>query len=135
MGQQKRVGCIITRTRLAQEKGIGGASMGAFEALLELLDVYPLLPAETPLTVRSPAFGWKVFTRTEAVAALRFHEVRAALWKNRGGQPASVTGNLGVANSARRTVEVAGVHDVRGGRRVRGKLRFCCSRKNVEKYS
>ena len=45
--------------------------MGAFGALLELLDVYPLLPAEAPLTVRSIPFGWKVFTRKEAVAAMR----------------------------------------------------------------
>ena len=69
---QKRAGCTITRTRLEKEKETGGASMGAFEALLELLNVYPLLPAEAPLTVRSTPFGWKVFTRTEAVAALRF---------------------------------------------------------------
>ena len=50
----------------------GGASIGAFEALLELLDVCPLLPAEAPLTVRSTPLGWKAFTRTEGVAALRF---------------------------------------------------------------
>ena len=50
----------------------GGASVRAFEALLELLDVYPLLPAEAPLAVRSTPLGWKAFTRTEAVAALRF---------------------------------------------------------------
>ena len=46
--------------------------MGAFEALFELLDVYPLLPAEAPLTTRSTPLGWKVSTRTEAVTALRF---------------------------------------------------------------
>ena len=45
--------------------------MGAFKALLELLDVYPLLPAEAPMTGRSTPLGWKVFSRTEAVAALR----------------------------------------------------------------
>ena len=47
-------------------------SMGALEALLELLYVYPLPPAEAPLTVRSTPLGWKAFTKTEAVAALRF---------------------------------------------------------------
>ena len=46
--------------------------MGSFEAPLELLNVYPLIPAEAPLTVRSTPLGWKAFTRTEAVAALRF---------------------------------------------------------------
>ena len=67
---KKRAGCTITRTRLAQKKETGGASMGAFESLLELLDVYRLLPAEARLTARSNPLGWKVFTRTEAVAAL-----------------------------------------------------------------
>ena len=46
--------------------------MGAFEALLELLGICPLLPADAPLTARSPPLGWKVFARTEAVVALRF---------------------------------------------------------------
>ena len=38
---QKRVGCTITRTRFEKETEAGGAPMGAFEALVELLDVYP----------------------------------------------------------------------------------------------
>ena len=38
---QKRAGCTITRTRLVKETESGGAPMGAFETLLELLDVYP----------------------------------------------------------------------------------------------
>ena len=46
--------------------------MGAFEARLELRDVYPRTPAEAPLTARSTPLGWKLFSRTEAVAALRF---------------------------------------------------------------
>ena len=66
-----RAGCTITRTHLVQEKETGAASMGAFEALLELLDVYPLQPADAPLTIRSTPLGWKVPTTTEAVAALR----------------------------------------------------------------
>ena len=45
--------------------------MGTFEALLELLNVYPQLPRGAPLTVRSTSLGWKVFSRTEAVTALR----------------------------------------------------------------
>ena len=68
----KRAGCTITRTRLAQEKETGGPSMGAFEAMSGLLDVYPLQPAEALLTVWSTPLGWKVSTRTEAVAVLRF---------------------------------------------------------------
>ena len=69
---ETRAGCTITRTRLVQEKETGEASMGAFEALLELLDVFPLLPAEAPLTVTSTPLGRKAFTRTKAIAALRF---------------------------------------------------------------
>ena len=38
---QKRGGCTITRTRFEKETEAGGAPMGAFEALVELLDVYP----------------------------------------------------------------------------------------------
>ena len=45
--------------------------MGAFEALLELLSVHPQLPGRAPLTTGSTSGGWKVFTRSEAVAALR----------------------------------------------------------------
>ena len=45
--------------------------MGPFKAPLELLNVYPQLPGGEPLTVGSVSPGWKVFTRTEAVTALR----------------------------------------------------------------
>ena len=45
--------------------------MGAFEVLLDLLAVHPLLPGGSPLTVRRTSRGWMPFTRTEAVAALR----------------------------------------------------------------
>ena len=60
--------------------GRGGGSMGVSGALLELLDVYPqlLILAEAPLTVRTTPLGWKVFTRTEAVVALRFTIRQAA---------------------------------------------------------
>ena len=44
--------------------------MGAFQALLELLDVYPQLPGAAPLTVRNTSLRWKVFTSDEAVTAL-----------------------------------------------------------------
>ena len=113
--------------------------MGAFEALLELLDVDPLLPAEAPLAVRSTPLGWKVFTRAEVVPALIFilggvgrDPMHFALHSGgkSGGNPASVPRNLGVANPARRTVDVTGVHDVREGGRGRGKLQFGCSRQN-----
>ena len=39
--------------------------------LLDLFAVYPLLSEGLLLTVRCTAHGWKPFTRTEAVAALR----------------------------------------------------------------
>ena len=68
---QKRAGCTITRTRLSNEREMGGVLMGAFQVLLELRDVHPHLPREAPLTVRATSRGWKVFTRTEAVTALR----------------------------------------------------------------
>lgn len=45
----------------------------------------------------------------------RPHTVRAALWKNRGwlrGHPVSGARHLGVANSARRKMEVSSLYDV-----------------------
>ena len=51
----------------------GGASMGAFDVLLELLDVYPLLPAEPPLTFRGPPLGWKVFTKNRSGSGVEIY--------------------------------------------------------------
>ena len=68
---QKREGCTITRTRLANTGEPGGGPVGAFEVLLDLLAVHPLLPGGSPLTDRRTSRGWKPFTRTEAVAAVR----------------------------------------------------------------
>ena len=55
---------------------------GAFEALLELLSVHPQLPSEAVLTARLAPLGWRVFTRTEAVEALRL------MVENSGKDPA-----------------------------------------------
>ena len=68
---QKRAGCTITRTRLVHARETADASMGASETLVKLLDVHPQLPGDAPLTIRGTSFGWRVFTRTKAVAALR----------------------------------------------------------------
>lgn len=46
--------------------------MGAFETLVELLEVHPQLPGRVPLTIRGTSSGGKVPPRTEeVVAALR----------------------------------------------------------------
>ena len=45
---QKRAGCTITRTRVADGAEAGGSSAGAFEALLDLLRINPQLPGEAP---------------------------------------------------------------------------------------
>ena len=50
---------------------MGVVLIGAFEVLLELLDVHPQLPGEAPLTVRATSRGWKLFGRTQVVTALR----------------------------------------------------------------
>ena len=68
---QYRAGRTIAQTRLVNVREMGGASMGAFKALVELLDVHPQLPGEAPLTIRGTSSGWRVSTRTEAVAPLR----------------------------------------------------------------
>ena len=69
---QKRAGCTITRPRIVDENEMGGgASMGAFEALLGPFDEYPLLPVEARWMVRSTPLRGKVYTRTETVGALK----------------------------------------------------------------
>lgn len=68
---QNREGHTTTRFRSAEEDGIGKAPLGAFEALVELLNVHPSLPGRAPLMTRLTTAGWKVVTRSEAVAALR----------------------------------------------------------------
>ena len=59
--------------------------MGASETLVKLLDVHPKLPGDAPLTIRGMSFGWRVFTRTEAVAALR------SMVGSSGGDPMQFT--------------------------------------------
>ena len=68
---QNREGCTTTRVRMAEGAGVGKTPVGAFEALVELLDAHPGRPGGAPLTTRRTASGWKVITRTEAVVALR----------------------------------------------------------------
>ena len=68
----KRAGCVIRRTRLSNAREMMmGVLMGGSNVLLELLDVNPQLPGESPLTVRATSRGWKVFPRVKAVTALR----------------------------------------------------------------
>ena len=66
----KGAGCTIKRTRLSNEREMRAVLTGAFEVLLELLDVHPHLPGEAPLTIQATSGGWKDLTRTEAVTAL-----------------------------------------------------------------
>ena len=68
---QNREGCTTTRVRMAEGARIGKTPIGAFEALVELLDAHPLLPGGAPLMTRRTASGWKVITRIEAFVALR----------------------------------------------------------------
>ena len=68
---QNREGRTTTRVRMAGGAGVGKIPVGAFEALVELLDAHPRLPGGAPLMPRRTASGWKVKTRTEAVVALR----------------------------------------------------------------
>ena len=69
--EHKREGRTITRKRASNGGEPGGGSAGAIELQLGLLDVHPLLAGESLLMVRPTPQGWKAFTRTEALAALR----------------------------------------------------------------
>ena len=54
---QNRVGCTTTRMRMAEGAGVGKIQVGAFEALVELLDAHPRFPGGAPLTTRRTASG------------------------------------------------------------------------------
>ena len=67
----KRAGCVIRRTRLSNAREMTrGVLVGGSDVLLELLDVHPQLPGESPLTVRATSQGWKFSPRMKAVTAL-----------------------------------------------------------------
>ena len=68
---QNREGCTTTRVCMAEGAGVGKTPVGAFDALVELLDAHPRHPGGAPLMTRRTASRWKVITRTEAVVALR----------------------------------------------------------------
>ena len=77
---QNRESCTIIRARLAEGAGVGKTPVGAFEAMVELLDAHPRLPGGAPLMMRRTASGWKVITRTGAVVAWRM--IAASAGKN-----------------------------------------------------
>ena len=64
----KRLGSIVTRTRVTKGKGRfwDVESLGALEILLDLLDLHPELSRSAPLTQTRTATGWKGTTRTVA---------------------------------------------------------------------
>lgn len=68
---QNREGHTTTRHRCVDGAGAGRAPLGAFEAIVELLNLYPHLPGGAPLMTRRTVKGWKVVTRAEALVALR----------------------------------------------------------------
>ena len=127
------------QTELTNKGQTGGAKMGAFETLLELLSIYPQLPGEGPLTVRSTSLGWKALTRIEAVAASRLivlirsggsDPMQYALHSGRigGGYPVSCARYLGVANPTRRKMEVLVFCSMSERGRARSKYGIHCSR-------
>ena len=67
----KRLGAVVTRTRSKQTPDSIGGAVGAFEILLDLLDVHPELGMQAPLMQTVGQSGGKVVSRTEATRALR----------------------------------------------------------------
>ena len=68
---QKRIGAVVTRTRVQQTEKRGGREVGALEILLDLIDTHPDLDMTAPLMQSCTTSGWKVITRSEATRALR----------------------------------------------------------------
>ena len=54
---QNREGRTTTRVRMAEGAGVGETPVGAFEALVELLDAHPRLPGGALLITRRTASG------------------------------------------------------------------------------
>ena len=91
---QKREGRTTTRVRMAEGAWVGKTPVGAFEALVELLDAHLRLRGGAPPMTRRTASGWKVITRIEAVVALRM--MAASAGKNLA-QFALQSGRIGEA--------------------------------------
>ena len=118
---QKRAGCTTTGMQQKNELETGRAPTGAFEGLFELVSVPPQLPGGAPFMMRSTSGGWKFFTRSESVAALRLRvgssgrdPMQFALHTRRieGGHPVSCARPLRLANPTGRNTEVSGFNDV-----------------------
>ena len=54
---QNRKGCTITRVRAIARKGTDGTPVGAFEAIVKLLDLHPSLPRRRPVDDEEHAHG------------------------------------------------------------------------------
>ena len=85
---------MTIRVPMAEGAGVGKTPVGAFEALVELLDAHPRLPGGAPQMTRRTASGWIVITPTESVLALRM--MAASAGKN-PAQFALHSGRVGVA--------------------------------------
>ena len=68
---QKRIGALVTRTRVQQTEKEGGREVGALEILLDLKDTHTDLDMTAPLMQSCTTSGWKVITQSEATRALR----------------------------------------------------------------
>ena len=95
---QKRAGCTITRTRVADGAGVEVSVARAFAALPELFSIHPQLLGEAPITTSLTPQGWSMATRTQAVEALRLmvgsserDPAQYALLSGRIGGPTQLT--------------------------------------------
>ena len=117
---QNREGCMTTRVRMVEGAGVGKAPVGAFEALVELLDAHPRLPGGIPLMTRRTASG------VESDNSDRSSRCVENDGSKHRQEPRSVCVTLGAdrgsykaSRAAGRSVEVSGVYGLceRCGRR------------------
>ena len=122
-----------------KRRGLARQTVGAFEAMVELLDAHPRFPGGAPLMTRRTASdnSDRSSRCVENDGSKRRQEPRSvcvALGADRRGYQASRAGNARVANPAGRPVEVSGVYGLceRCGRRhtkgVRGPYKGRISR-------
>ena len=114
---QNREGCTATRVRMAEGAGVGKTPVGAFKALVELLDAHLRLPGGAPSD--DETYGVRVESDNsdrsgrcvENYDSKRRQDPRSvcvALGADRVSYQGSRAGNVRVANPAGRPVEVSG---------------------------
>ena len=117
--EQKRIGAVVTRTRVQQTKRArGGGDVGALEILLDLIDMHPGLDTTRPPDVvmyyvrMEDRYAVRSDTSVTVVGKLhgeRALAVRPTLGEDRRCHALGSARGVGTADSESRALEVVGL--------------------------